>query len=348
MNARAVEPDEDAIAAQAAEWIVMLSADDPAERAEAQVGFSTWKQADPRHAAAAAQLEGLIGQLQAMRQQAGGSAGPARAALHAAQGTKRSRSKLPRALGLLLLMLAPAYVTLQIRPPAYWLADFHTATGEWATHTLQDGTRVTLNSASAINLHYDAGQRRIELVQGEILVDVAKDRTRPFVVETPEGNIRALGTRFVVDREEDATLLSMLESKVLVRTAREIAAQPLGTDAKTNAEGLRVSAGERVRMTPEAISPVEKINPRELSDAWQKHELIVNNAPLSQVLDALARQRPGYIQYNRAQIENIRVSAVLPLNDSERALQLLLNNFPQLRIRMLTRYLVLIDAPTRQ
>jgi transmembrane sensor len=41
------------------------------------------------------------------------------------------------------------------------------------------------------------------------------------------------------------------------------------------------------------------------------------------------------------------VSAVLPLDDTDRALHLLLTNFPQLRIRTVSRYLVLVDVPKR-
>lgn len=71
---------------------------------------------------------------------------------------------------------------------------------------------------------------------------------------------------------------------------------------------------------------------------------MVNDRPLSEVLDELARQRPGRIQYDRARIDGIRVSAVLPLDDTDRALQLLVANFPQLRVRTLTPYLVLVDT----
>uniref|UniRef100_UPI0038D1A2C6 DUF4880 domain-containing protein n=1 Tax=Variovorax paradoxus TaxID=34073 RepID=UPI0038D1A2C6 len=62
-RASADEPAVDATAMQAAEWIVRLTADDPAERERARRGFEAWKRADPEHAATAAGMERLLGQL---------------------------------------------------------------------------------------------------------------------------------------------------------------------------------------------------------------------------------------------------------------------------------------------
>ncbi len=113
-------------------------------------------------------------------------------------------------------------------------------------------------------------------------------------------------------------------------------------------EATQVAAGQRVRITADAVGPAEAIDPRGLADAWQRHQLVLNDRPLAEVLDELARHRPGRIHYDAAQIEGIRVSAVLPLDDTDRALQLLLDNFPTLRIRTITPWLVLVDAPAAQ
>ena len=328
---------DDALAEQAAQWIVRLSGDDPAGRARAREAFEAWKRADPRHAAAAKGMEGFLQEMQAAR---GSGARPARAGLEAAQAAngKRPRPKrIGTALALAFALALPAWLALQTWPPGYLAADARTATGRWETRTLADGTRVTLGSASAVNLRYDERRRAIELVQGEILVDVAKDATRPFLVETAHGRIRALGTRFVVDRQPDATLLSMIESRVVVQTATQI--------ATGSAQATEVAAGQRVRITADAVGPAQTIDTRGLTDAWQRHQLVVNDQPLAEVLDALSRHRPGRIHYDAAQIDGIRVSAVLPLDDTDRALRLLLTSFPDLRIRTITPWLVLVDAP---
>lgn len=325
-----------ALAEQAAEWLVQLSADDDAERAEAQAGFAAWKEADSRHAEAAAEIEILLDQLQSVRAAA---ARPARVALNAvfAPPRKRRRRRIAAALAVAVLLAGPAALTLDSRAPGYYLADMRTATGEWHSYTLQDGSSITLDSGSAVNLRFEQGRRLVQLVQGGILVTVARDAHRPFVVETAQGDIRALGTRFTVERGEDVTTLSMLESRVAVLTAaqRATAGDP---------PPVVVPAGERVRISANGVTSPEQIDAAGVDYAWRHHKLAVEDRPLTEVLAQLARYRSGRISYDAARLADIRVSAVLPLDDTDAALQLLLNNFPQLRIRRFTPYWVVVDA----
>ncbi|MDR7375817.1 ferric-dicitrate binding protein FerR (iron transport regulator) [Rhodoferax ferrireducens] len=174
------------------------------------------------------------------------------------------------------------------------------------------------------------------LLQGEILVEVAPDAQRPFVVETAQGRIRALGTRFSVESQPDSTLLTMLESSVWVQTA-----------AQTGNEGTAIEAGQRVRIRADGLGPAEAVDVRSVQDAWKFHQLVARDQPLPEVLDALNRHRPGRIVYDRAQLQDIRMLAVLPLDDTDRALQLLTDSLPALRVRRLTPYLVLVDAPSQ-
>ncbi len=94
-----------------------------------------------------------------------------------------------------------------------WMADQHTAVGERREFSFADGSQVPLNSGSALNVKFDGRQRTVELLEGELGVEVAKDVQRPFVVRTDQGTVSALGTRFVVRRgDEGTTVSSVLES----------------------------------------------------------------------------------------------------------------------------------------
>lgn len=81
------------------------------------------------------------------------------------------------------------------------MADYSAAIGQYRELTLADGTRVVLNTDSAIDVLFDASQRLIRLRRGEILVHTAPDNrvpSRPLRVTTGEGQMQALGTRFTV------------------------------------------------------------------------------------------------------------------------------------------------------
>ncbi|SFM74247.1 FecR family protein [Rugamonas rubra] len=322
------------VAEQAAAWIISLTGDEAAGRAEARAGFEAWQQADPRHAAAALRMQALLGQLDAF------DGRPARAALAASRrpagkGSTASATWTAAAISALAVALLVGAVALGLPAwkPAVLLADVRTGVGEWQTRVLADGSSITLSGGSAVDQQFTANRRVLKLLQGAVLVDVARDPDRPFLVQTEEGSIRALGTRFVVERGAGGTDLAMLESKTEARAADSLAPATV------------VAAGEKVRITAGGVGRISAVDPHSVADAWRDHQLVVQNRPLAEVLDALARQRGGVIKYDKRQIAAMRVSAVLPLDDSERALQLLLDSFPTLRIRSYTRYVVVVDAP---
>ncbi len=327
--------DDDRIAQAAADWLVQLSADDARERDAARAGFEAWKRADPRHAAAAAGMERFIDQTRALR---GGPAhgSAARAALHAALDAPAKAGRLRRLgapLVLAFALLVPGVLALRAFPPAEMLADLRTGTGERRTQVLADGTRLALGTGSAVNVEMTPDLRRLELLGGEIHVDVAKDASRPFVVETAHGRVRALGTRFIVRRDADSTRVLMLESSTALTAGQPATAE------------VRLAAGGQARLSAQGVERLDDINAGMVEDAFVHRRLLVQDRPLPEVLDELSRHRPGLIRYQREQLDGIRVSAVLPLDDTDRALQLLVDSFPQLRVRTATRWVVMVDLP---
>lgn len=310
---------------QAAEWMLRLH---EGELSEAErLAFESWKQQGPHYAAAAARMEEVISRMQALR----GKKSPARAALNAAFTHQKShrRKNAVRALLLACSLAIPAAALLVSPYPQQWMADVRNGPGQWQTLHLADGSTVTLNGISAANLHFDTQQRRIELLQGEILVEVAHDSTRPFIVQTAQGTLRALGTRFVVKREGDVTVLSMLQSRVAAQSANA-------------RQTLEVDAGTQALLSANSVRLAGSIDPASMDDAWRRHQLVVENRPLPEVLDEIARHRSGRVQFDRAALQSLRVSAVIPLDDSDHALQLLAQTLP-ITVRNFTPWLIFVE-----
>lgn len=324
------------IAREAAQWLMRLS-EAPAssvERERLHDGFNAWQREDPRHEAAARRMQAVLAQVSALRDDAGGQTAALHAGLKAGwtSGRRRRIRRVAASLALAAVLATPLAVLLHFYPSSYLLADMRSGAGQWQTHVLADHSRVTLEPGTAVNLHFDAHRREVELVRGDILVEVAHDAARPFTVRTTQGVVRALGTRFVVSANGSVTVLSMLESKVLA-TAR---------DDATPEHARQVQAGEQVRITAQAVSAPQPLDAAAVEDAWKYRRLVVQDQPLADVLALLGRYRSGLLRVDREALAGMQVNAVLPLDDPERALQLLATSFP-IRVRTLTPWVVMID-----
>ncbi len=299
---------------QAANWLTRLHDEDVTEAD--RHAFDAWCQADPRHAVAIERMRGLWGSLDTL------PAKPARMALNRAFTPQRSRGvQVTGVLGVVLC----AWLGLQHLP--VWMADQRTGVGERRQVVLEDGSRLQLNSNSAVDVKFDGHQRVIELLQGELWVDVAKDAQRPFVVRTDQGTATALGTRYLVKRAENGTtLVTVIESTVAVKG--------------DTSEGVKVAAGQRSILdhgqaqAPQAIGNSDP-------DAWTRGLLKVYDQPLDEVLQSLASYRHGLVRFDPQALKNLRVSGVFKLDDTTAALATLADNLP-IQVEYFTDLLVVV------
>lgn len=299
---------------QAANWLTRLHDEDVTD-AERHA-FSTWCQADPRHAVAIERMRALWGSLDTV------PAKPARIALGRAFSAQRSRGA--QAAGVLGVVLC-AWLGLQHLP--VWMADQRTGVGERRQIALADGSQLQLNSNSAVDVKFDGHQRVIELLQGELWVDVAKDAQRPFVVRTDQGTATALGTRYLVKRAADGTtVVTVIESTVAVK-------------GEAN-DDVKVTAGQRSILDHGRAQPAQTIGNAD-ADAWTRGLLKVNDQPLSEVLQTLASYRHGMVRFDSQALQNLRVSGVFKLDDTPAALAALADNLP-IQVEYFTDLLVVI------
>ena len=188
-----------------------------------------------------------------------------------------------------------------------WMADHRTATGEIRQVGLADGTQVWLASASAFSEDYRSGLRRLHLVAGEILVSTAKDTARDFVVDTPQGRLRALGTRFTVRQEEGRTFVAVYEGAVEVLAGASGASTLLRAGQQTHFTDL----------TADTLAPADPAR-----EAWAKGILVIKDTPLGEVVTELRRYRGGHLAV-APEIAQLPVFGSYPINDPDHTLAML-------------------------
>ena len=292
----------------AAQWHARLSAG--ADYQTLYQRWQAWHQGDPIHQWAWQRLEAFHAELSSVPSTV------AQRTLAVEQPLTGRRTVLK---GLVLGLGVSGLAWTGYRQTPLWLADVRTATGERRQLRLEDGTQLTLNTASAVDIRYDHQQRLIILRAGEIMVTTAKD-ARPLSVRSQQGEMRALGTRFVVRQLDGQTELDVLEHAVAVRNRPET-------------EPLRVEAGMSLRFGSGPLPAPQVLDPNR--DEWVNGRLVIDNWPLGQVLDELQRYRPGFIECAK-EVAHLRLSGAFPLDDTARALQAIAQALP-VRIETRTR-----------
>jgi len=229
-----------------------------------------------------------------------------------------------------LAFAAPAGYAAWLHAPRV-TADYRTAVGERDDVALPDGSRLSLNTASAVRLEYSAEERRLVLVEGEILVSTVPDSagdSRAFVVQTRHGTVRALGTRFTVrDLDDGRTGVTVFEHAVAVR--------PLGA-----AQAHRLDAGRRLDFDGQQVFPSTVHD--EARPAWSRGQLVSRNQRLEDFLAELSRYRPGLLRCDPA-VAELRLSGVFQLDDTDRVLELLGETLP-VRVERRTPFWVTVVA----
>lgn len=170
------------------------------------------------------------------------------------------------------------------------------AFGSWDTYEagpseqrridLEDGSRVYLNARTRLAVRLGKTQRELRLATGEALFSVAKDRRRPFRVQTADAVVEAVGTQFNVNARTDGTRVAVIEGKV--RISRESGSA--GDAAMPNAA---LEAGQAARITSQGtIERDRSVNVASIA-AWSRPELVFDGTSLEQAVEQFNRYRPA-------------------------------------------------------
>lgn len=319
-----------AIVQRAAEWMARLWSDQAG--AEDQAACAAWRAAHPDHEYAWQQLQLFESKLGSV------PAGVARRALREpadpAPNLDAAGQARRRALQLLSVGAAVGGLAYLARGSDGWrlaMAELRSASGEVRTITLPDGSRLALASASAVDLRFTDSERLIVLRAGEIEISTAPDPwpvARPLRVQSRQGTVRALGTRFTVRQHEDASRVRVFEGAVEIRPA----------DAPATV--VRLDAGQGASFSARRVGAASPV--RDSEAAWSRGLLVADGMRLDDFLAELARYRPGLLGCDPA-VAGLRVSGVFSLRASDRALHNLTLALP-VSISYRTRYWVSVRA----
>jgi transmembrane sensor len=279
----------DVILAEAARWHIDQQGGLTGDQDEA---LSRWLTADPQHAVAFAEVSrtwDLTGAL------------AGEAPLIATEVAARSIHPMRwLAAAAVAAFLAGGIGYLTMQPQHY-----ATAVGEIRSVSLADGSNVTLNTASELEVSFTRNRRNVRLLHGEAIFQVAKDHTRPFVVMANGASMQAVGTVFDVRDDHGAVELTVSQGIVTFQPSRT-AIPGYRISLVKAGYGARTSAGSAATFRVSS----DDLEQRTL---WQTGMLKFSGKPLEQVVDELNRYRASQIVVADDRIAAIPIGGRFPI-----------------------------------
>jgi transmembrane sensor len=214
---------------------------------------------------------------------------------------RRRRPVLSIAAGLaaaLLLVVGVSWFTLS-RPER-----FQTRIGEQRSVMLADGSRITLNTAARVQVRLGPERRYIELEAGQALFDVAPDSRRPFDVQVGSALVRAVGTKFDIDRRASHTAVTVIEGHVSV-----VVTTVPGTQVR------ELFVGDRIVIDDAGPGQIQKGFDLLEATAWTQHELVFRHRSLGEIAEEFNRYNVARLEIRSPTLRRREITGIFRTDD---------------------------------
>lgn len=315
----------------ALDWLlrVQQSPEDAALRSE----LAAWLARDTRHVEAYRKAE-RVWRLTSMARSAACAdtleTAPTITALPVMAAARPLRPRRRRWPALVAGSLAACLLLLYVAPNAYlsYESDYRTGLGERRNIELEDGSRVHLDSQSAIAIEFDGNRREVRLLSGQAFFEVAPDKARPFTVDAAKLEITVTGTAFNVAIRPSQLAVAVQHGSVRVTEGSDTLA-----DALQAGERLRWRAGDKMIRDRLPVSQIA---------AWQQDKLVVRDARIADVLEELRPHLPGTLILRDEALGEKRITGVYDLDNPDAALRAVVQPY-QGRVSTWTGWLRIVE-----
>jgi transmembrane sensor len=224
----------------------------------------------------------------------------------------RTHGRLAMAASVLLATLAAASVIGYLAlPGAVEERTIATGPGQRAVVTLSDGSKVTLDQGTRLDVRMSRSLRSLRLANGQVEFEVAKaTRPRPFVVEAAGRQVVATGTVFTVDLLPTTLEVTLLEGHVVVGRAGDDPGRPAPGDIALAPEQRLAISRVSHAVTRTVVDPLN-------AAAWKSGRLAFEAVPLSEAVERVNRYAAKPIRIRSAAAAARRISGVFTVGDSE-------------------------------
>lgn len=275
--------------------------------AEDEQGFKHWRAKDATHEMAWQKLNTMEQDLSAVPVSSRPLVTQTIALVDTHNATKRAQAF--KQISLLSIVAISTIALLNQLGPWQQQSHYATTIGQQATYTLADGTQLTLNTNTSVDVHYALFKREIILNAGEIYLETGKDTQglfgrRAFWVNTPQASLEAIGTRFSVYKKDTNTHLHVTEGIVAMHSGEHAP--------------VRAYANESYSLQGAASVPIKTDGQFQDQMAWLEGVIVARQMRLDELMAELSRYQALPVSFN-ADAGALQVSGVFQVNRADPA-----------------------------
>jgi ferric-dicitrate binding protein FerR (iron transport regulator) len=179
-----------------------------------------------------------------------------------------------------------------------------TGIGQKKKIIIQDGSQLILNAGTTVRVQNDfSGDRKIELVDGEVFFDVKKDEKRPFIIQSQGVTTTVLGTSFSISAYKELNKLSIGVLSGKVSVAGQLVPFSLLEKEQELIYDKDAGSYKRIALDPSLT-------------AWQNGRLVLNDLSFREMAVLIKKNFGIEMQTRDEAIRNKRFTADLPVSMS--------------------------------
>ena len=307
------------VAEAASYWLVKHDADSlsPNDRR----AFEAWLSAEPAHRQAFERAQSMWNNFEQ-------DADPSelRALRTAALGVAPAPKRWPRIAAVAFMCCTAAFLTYNLNSSRHShpnvLTNFSvpaptekysTARNERSTVTFTDGTVVTLNSGTTLDVAFTPSERLVRITQGQAFFEVAKNPHRPFVVAAADRRVTALGTQFDVRLDPDRIEVVLLEGRVAV----DHDSPSILERVNIRKSHVELKPGEKLVAALGEPMTVTDTNAQRVT-SWRQGWVVFDNETVGSAVAELNRYADHPLTVLDETVRNLRLSGVFRVGQPDR------------------------------
>jgi transmembrane sensor len=325
---------------EAARWFVRMRDSEPDHPDRGR--FEAWLMGNPAHAREYSAIASVWTDLDSTRQLQSLAQAMEHRQTEAITVKTQLRKRIGQNLLTILVVFMSSLVGLQVwkdwaSQPIYQ-ASSSTGIGQIGRQTLVDGTKLVLNANTQVKIAYYRDRRTVDINQGEVIFDVTKDPSRPFIVDSGHARVTVLGTRFAVNRLSDLVRVSVDHGRVRVEAQDQ--------QKHVREPHVVLHDGEVAEINEGGVPYLVQRNAQE-SFTFQQGVLTFRQARLSEIAETLSRYRALPVTASNLHQSSMQVTAVVQVADMENFIKALPRIAP-VSLQQLDGQTKLIDVSRRQ